>query len=65
MNRKEKVANAIKFFLLVFVMLSGFCFLYTIAWCLIGLPLTRWTALLCIGLACLSVIGYVKWCMEG
>lgn len=58
---KDKIINALKFFVLVFSMVMGIYFTYGIVWLTIGLPLKNYCAWILFALSGLSTWGYIKW----
>lgn len=64
-NKKENIANFIKLFLLVYMMVNGFFITYSFVWAAFGLPITKWALALLYALAGLSEYGYYRWIREG
>ena len=61
---RDKIANWMKFLIMISVMVMGFFFIYAFTWFCIGLPQTDWAILVCFALAGLSMYGYYRWLQE-
>ena len=60
-DKKENILDAIKAFLLLFMMVQGFFFTYALIWYGIGLPQTKWALGLLYAIALLTEYGYYRW----
>ena len=60
-KHKDKIVNAIKFWLLTWMMFAGFWISYVFIWYALGLPIVNWALWILIALAFVSELLYLKW----
>ena len=58
---KDKIIYYLKLFLLIFPPIWGYTLLYSVVWCIIGLPFESWTVLLLAILAGISEWMFLRW----
>lgn len=61
---KENISNALRCFLLAWLMTLGWWLSYALVWFAVGLPQTDWALWLLFGLASASEVLYIRWLME-
>lgn len=60
-KRKDRIVNAIKFYLLTWMMSMGFWISYVFIWYALGLPIVNWGMWILLALAFASEWLYIKW----
>ena len=62
---KDKIVEALKFFVFAFSMTMIFYFIYALMWISTGLPLNDYIKLVLVALSVLSTLGSIKWADKG
>lgn len=60
-DKKENILNAIKVFLLLFMMVQGFFLTYALVWFGVGLPQKNWALWILYAISGLTEYGYYRW----